>query len=148
MSGIRLPKQCGLFKPGHDPHWIQIFRATEDRVNLRAPGHVIDLRNDGTVVIDVQQNEYRLWNHDVERLAEAVAAADGQFSYQARWGLLRVPTDDGHYAFCMAKTDVHVRCPDEAPTGTAVELLASAGGFTVSIQTLMSQRFEPHSPNS
>ena len=35
MSQIRAPKVCGLFKPGHDPHWIQMSQATEDIVNLR-----------------------------------------------------------------------------------------------------------------
>jgi len=87
MSEIQAPKLCGLFKSGHVPHWIQMSRATEDRENRPSPGNLLESRSDGTVVIEVGNQELHLWNHEPERLAEAVAN-NGAIEYQPRWRLL------------------------------------------------------------
>src|ERR1035437_7705962 len=71
MSELRLPNMCGLFKPGHNPHWIQMNLAVEDKENLPTPGRFIESRPDGSVVIEVDGQEVHLWNHEPERLAEA-----------------------------------------------------------------------------
>jgi hypothetical protein len=135
MSEIRTPKTCGIFKPGHNPHWIQIHRATQDKDNVPMPGRLIEVSDDGSVLIEVQWKVLRLWNHDVERLVEAINAADGLLTYQDHWGLLWVPGDNGQFVFCSTQSKDHVSCPNEAPSGTPVELLASAGGFTISGET-------------
>src|ERR1039458_10468939 len=109
MSEIRAPKMCGLFKCGHNPHWIQMNLAVEDSENLPAPGRFVESRSDGTVVIEVDEHELLLWNHEPERMAEAAAASGGAVEYQPRWGLLWVPSTSGRYTFCVARpTDDHV----------------------------------------
>jgi hypothetical protein len=135
MSEIRRPKMCGLFRPGHDPHWIQIHRSNMDKDNPPLPGRLVDSRSDGTFTAEVGQQAITFWNHDVDRLVDAIAAADGQLLYQESWHLLWVPNSSGRYAFCVAG-DRHIACPDEPPSGTPVELLERAGGFTIRIGDL------------
>jgi hypothetical protein len=134
MSGIRAPKGCGLFKPGHDPHWIQISRAAEDGDHPPEPGRLIELGSDGTLQVECEKFMHCLWNHDIERMSEAIAGANGQLFYQRRWGLLLVRGQGGRYAFCVARSGEHLSCPNEAPAGTPAELLEEAGGFTARIE--------------
>jgi len=123
---------CGLCKPDHNPHWIQMSRATEERDNLPAPCRFIAARQDGTVVIEVDGQELSLWNHEPERLAEAAVSSDGAIEYHPRWGLLWVRSRSGRYAFCVARSpEDHVPCPLQPPVGSPVELLESAGGFAI-----------------
>ena len=132
MSTIRPPKMCGLFKPGHTPHWIQVNEAGNDSEHEPSPGLFIQSREDGTVVIEVDDQELLLWNHQPERIDEAVLALGRAISYQARWGLLWVPSQVGRYAFCVALASrSHEPCPSRPPTGTPAELMESAGGFTI-----------------
>jgi hypothetical protein len=132
MSEIRSLKMCGLFKPGHDPHWIQMSRATADKENLPYSGRLVESRSDGTVVIQVDERQLNLWNHEPERLAEVVAASGGIIEYQSRWGVLWVPNGTGKYAFSVASAG-QVDCPGSQPLGTQAELLLSAGGFNFSL---------------
>ena len=71
-------------------------------------------------------------------MAEAAALSRGSIAYQARWHLLLVERSSGsRYAFCVAKpSESHVDCPETPPTGSPVELLKSAGGFTISASEL------------
>jgi len=132
MSTIRPPTSCGLFKPGHSPHWIQVNKAVNDSEHEPSPGLFIQSRRDGTVVVEVNDQELLLWNHESERIGEAVAASGRAISYQARWGLLWVPNGAGRYAFCVALASrSHEPCPSLPPTGTPAELMESAGGFTI-----------------
>ena len=134
LSDIRSPKRCGLFKPGHEPHWIQISRASEDVDNPPVPGRLVEFRPDGTALIECEQGVHACWNHDLDRMAEAITATEGQLFLQQRWGLLWVPGQDGRFAFCVVTPGKQVPCPSEAPTGTAAELLERAGGFTLRIE--------------
>lgn len=134
MSEIRPPTMCGLFKPGHTPHWIQMSRATEDRENLPMLCRIIDARTDGTFVIEIEGEELVLWNHELDRLLEAVTDGHGIIEYQTHWGLVWVPISDGRYAFCVARSlQDHVLCPPQPPVGRPVQLLEIAGGFTISV---------------
>jgi hypothetical protein len=102
MTVVRPPKKCGLFRPGHTPHWIQIFKATEDRVNLPSPGRLLEARPDGTVIVAIEGEELLLWHHQPERIREAASVSGGVISYQPRWGMLWVPRNASRYAFCVA----------------------------------------------
>lgn len=113
MSEIRPPKMCGLFKPGHNPHWIQVNRAREDIENTPATGRFIRSQGEGSVMIAVDGREVHLWNHESERLVEAAAASGGVVMYQQQWGLLWVPSKSGRYAFCVARFPI-----DQAPAST------------------------------
>ena len=132
MSEIRPPTMCGLFKSGHNPHWIQMNRAVQDKENPPTSGRFIESRTDGTVVVEMGKCDLHLWNHEPDRMAQAAAANGGVVEYQARWGLLWVPSNGGRYAFCVAQSpNDHVPCPLQPPVGSPVRLLESAGGFTV-----------------
>jgi hypothetical protein len=85
----------------------------------------------------VNDRELLLWNHQPERIDEAVLAGGRAISYQARWGLLWVPSPGGRYAFCIAlASSDHEPCPSQTSTGTPAVLLESAGGFTISADQL------------
>ena len=138
MSEIGAPKTCGLYLQGHMPHWIQAKKGWEDEVNVPLPGRFIGFQSDGTVVIEVNDNELRLWNHSPERMANAVAASDGVIKYQERWGLLIA---GGGYLFCVARSsDDHAPCPEMPPAGSPVELLKNSGGFSILVSELVKDR--------
>ena len=134
MSAIRPATMCGLFKPGHTPHWIQMRRAVEDRVDTPVPGRLIGLLSATSIAVEVDGREFSLWNHERERLAETAVLTRSAVEYQPRWGLLWVPTTNGRYAFCIARTrENFVHCPETPPTGRPSELLRSAGGFSTDL---------------
>lgn len=71
MSEIRAPKTCGLYLPGHSPHWIQARKGWEDQVDVPVACRLIECRKDGMVTIEIDGNEIRLWNHQPDRLRDA-----------------------------------------------------------------------------
>lgn len=132
MSETRQPSMCGLCKPGHNPHWIQMNLALKDNESQPIPGRFIESRPDGTVLIEVEGHRSLLWNHEPERMTEVAVANDGAIEYQPRWGLLWVPSKSGRYPFYFARSpNDHALCPSRPPIGKPVELLEIAGGFTV-----------------
>jgi hypothetical protein len=132
MSSIRPPTLCGLFKPGHTPHYIQIGKAVEDRDNAAVAGRFSGLHSETSIEIEVDGVAFHVWNHECERLADAAALADGAIQYQPKWGLLWVPATQGRYAFCVVRhSENFVACPARIPTGRPSELLDVAGGFTI-----------------
>ncbi|HZJ50400.1 MAG TPA: hypothetical protein VFF07_06000 [Actinomycetota bacterium] len=82
---IERVRNCGLYIPGHDVHWIQAKRGWSDEVNLPAPGHLVEVWPDGLVVVEIDGHVRRLWNHDPERLENLVARSLGEISHQPRW---------------------------------------------------------------
>jgi hypothetical protein len=134
MSLIRPPTTCGLFKPGHSPHYIQIRKAAEDRDHAAASGRFIGIHTVTSVVVEVHGEELHLWNHECDRLADAAILADRAIEYQPQWGLLWVPSMNGRFAFCVARAvGSFLPCPDRLPTGGPSDLLGSAGGFSVRV---------------
>lgn len=130
---IERVRNCGLYIPGHDVHWIQAKRGWSDEVNLPAPGHLAEVWPDGLVVVEIDGDVRRLWNHNPERLEALVARNRGQISHQPEWGLMSTPSDGGRYQFCVADADhPDLRpCPAHPPTGNPYELLMEAGGFSI-----------------
>jgi len=108
MGNIRPPKLCRLFLPGHHPHWIQVRKGMEDTERPPRAGRLIDVSPQGLIVIEVDGQELRIWNHDPLRLIEASALGDGRIRYQASWRLLFA---GGGYTFCAAvPPEDHVPC--------------------------------------
>lgn len=138
MSVIRAPKACGLYSPGHSPHWIQARKGWEDQVHLPVPCRLIDCRSDGTVIIELEGDESRLWNHQPDRLSEVVAATHGVIKYQERWHLLLVKSSPGgHFLFSVAKAiGGHAPCPQTPLNESPIELLRGAGGFSIPMSEL------------
>jgi hypothetical protein len=140
MSEIRTTKTCALFKPGHNPHWIQIRLASEDTQHPPVLVQLISAERGGDVVIDVCGQLLRLWTHDVDRVSEAISAANGTVFYQARWSLLFVPSDDGRFAFCVDKSAEHVACVEQIQAGSPAEIIRRAGGFSIASKDLMREK--------
>lgn len=131
MTGMRPPKSCGLYLPGHCVHWIQARKGWDDTENIPESGRLVDLRDDGSVVVRVGSEVRLLWNHQPERIGDAVAVGATVF-HQARWGLLSTGPGGVGSLFCVAARSAgHVACPPSRPEGTRAGLLRRAGGFSV-----------------
>ena len=81
------PRLCGLFKPGHTPHWIQIGKAAEDRDD---PPRVRSIHRpplrDRSFVVEIDGVEFHVLNHVCERLVSAATLARGRDSIPAALG--------------------------------------------------------------
>jgi hypothetical protein len=134
MSDEPAAYRCGLYLRGHDVHWIQAKLSAQQRSERPfRPGHLVGVQSDGLVIVEVDDVLHRLWNHDPQRLKRLVARNRGVVSYQPGLGLLRTASSGGSYLFCVADADnPDVRaCPNSPPTGTMIELLRNAGGFSI-----------------
>jgi hypothetical protein len=142
------PRFCGLYLPGHEVHWIQGLKFS-DLDHPRTEGALIDVGDDGIIVVEFDDGIRRFWNHEPLRLEHFAARVNNHVERQQRWGLLGIPAKRGWsiHCFCIASPDDHRSCPNEPPTGTAFELLESAGGFTMSTAELTAQLSE-HGPQS
>ena len=123
---------CCLYLPGHQVHWIQVNHARGDAEHRPEEGRLLAVEDDGLVVIDVDGEERRLWNHDPSRLSDLVARQRGRVFHQPRWGLLRSPSEsNGSYScFCVTEYDNPGRVPCAAvvPGDTVLDRFLSAGG--------------------
>jgi hypothetical protein len=140
MSGIRPPKDCGLYLPGHCVPWIQARLGWEDQENQAVRGRVVDIRDDGTVLIDVDGERRELWNHQADRLVEALDERGSTVWHQPRWGRLIVGPTAVRYNFCVVAASAERReCPEQPPDGTPWELLRDAGGFSIRASELLAE---------
>ncbi len=94
------PVRCSGYWPGHNFHWIPLFRYSQPRIPIQAKwvsGKEFE--------VIVEEKTVRWFHHDPERLKEALskAAVDGVKATQGRpW--IFVETGDGAYAFnCSAE---------------------------------------------
>ena len=67
-----------------------------------------------------------------ELLAHLAGRNDNRVELQESGGLLGTRIKNGYWPFNIAEPDDHRDCPDTPPTGTALELLESTGGFLTS----------------
>jgi hypothetical protein len=134
------PRHCGLYKPGHEVHWIQGLRYRDPEHPL-VPGTLVEVGEDGIIAVEFADGVRRFWNHEPQRLRDIVATADNRVGLQERWGLLGIPTKSGYYCFCIAgpESDAHDPCPEQPPTGDMFDLMKSAGGFTISLNDARTQ---------
>jgi hypothetical protein len=132
VKQIRPLKQCGPFRPGHQGHWIQSNLSNHDAENRPLRGRLIDVQADGILTLEMDGQQVFLWNHEPERLIDVIDVNGPDVSYQERWGLVRSPHDFG-YLFCVVRAEAdRLPCPEQPPTGDPVQLLKTAGGFTIS----------------
>lgn len=132
MLPVRTPKHCGLYLPGHDTHWIQGNRSLRDLDHRPTKGRMIDVADDGILTIEINGREITLWNHDPAYVRDTIDLNGLTISYQAWWGLLRSLGDSGADFCVRLADDEHRPCPEESPIGNPIELLESAGGFSIS----------------
>ena len=132
MSGDAF--HCGLYLPGHDPHWIQAKLAHKPEAIPPESGHLLEVREDGLVVVQVQGVVHQLWNHDPARLERLAKVNRGRITYQPGFGLLTTRSGpSSRFLFCVAKVEDPDRrpCPKSPPTGSLPEVLTEAGGFSI-----------------
>jgi hypothetical protein len=89
--------RCGLYRPGHDVHYIQARLAARNEPDPktgekreRVPGHLLEVRSDGLIVIEAAGGIHRVWNHDPERLERLAVGNAGLISYQPGFHLLAI----------------------------------------------------------
>jgi hypothetical protein len=146
------PLRCGSYRTGHEVHVIQGLRGGNDTDDLPEPATLLEIQDDGTVIIDFG-GRLVLWTHDPARL-RAITEQFGSISYQPRWSLLWVGRDD-HSSTVVSVCDRSEAspCPDRpAPAITDIEsLLAHAvdrGGFLLSEDELAAiLRHGPEQPD-
>lgn len=128
--GVR--RRCGLYRPGHEVHWVQALGAMR-RLDTEPPivGRLAGWEQNGTITLDIGGKVERVWNHEPNRLAGLALRVDSRVSLQPGWGLLRVESSDGHYLFYVGDPVDHLECPGSPPTGDPLDLLAQTGGFSI-----------------
>lgn len=131
MTQPPAPRRCGLFLPGHEVHHIQALHSANDHENRPVPGSLLAVDDDGEMEVKVDGQVHRFWNHDPARLRAVASAAGDRVELQMRWGTLRVHHPGGRFIFHVA-TGSHRPCPTTPPSGTILDLLLTAGGFSVS----------------
>jgi len=138
MGTVPSPKRCGLYLPGHEVHWIQGIHSSDPGEVAPVPCRLLDVRDDGTIRIEITGEPLELWTHDPIRLrvlaVQRGADATYQATYQERWRLLRVPSQIGHFCIDVTPASNPERrpCPTSLPrSGTLVEQLVATGGFSV-----------------
>jgi hypothetical protein len=106
MPSDPLIRNCGSYFRGHTPHWIQIFHGADDHDNPAVEGRLLEVHDDGRILVEVGGQPRQLWNHEPERLRILAARNGDVIDYQARWSLLRTPSPDGRFCFSVAPNDV------------------------------------------
>lgn len=110
--------RCGYYWAGHEVHMIQALRSVNDMDSRPLLGRVLNVEDDGTLVVEVESTVHYLWNHDPERLRLLVAQNDGAVTYQPRWSVLRTrSSESSSHAFSVAKRTAPERrsCPETVP---------------------------------
>jgi hypothetical protein len=87
---VTAQKRCGSYKPGHEPHYIQVRKSSAPDADRPVAVRVLEVADDGRIAIDYAGRTIELWTHDLGRLRQLVRVAGGMATYQPRWGLLRV----------------------------------------------------------
>jgi hypothetical protein len=102
-SAVRAIKadKCGLYRPGHQVHQIQVRLARE---GTRQQGRAVGVDQEGWIQVEVGGSIERFWHHDSERAQEALDAGNGVVEVSGK-GLLMVMQKDGSaYCLCVSKT--------------------------------------------
>lgn len=101
MKEIKKPKQCSLYYPGHNTHWIE---AGQSRSNSKDfPAKVIYRGKDVFTVIPDSQESIILHHHDPERLNEALSIYPEDKIRIAIPGLIvKALDEEGDYFFSMS----------------------------------------------
>jgi hypothetical protein len=139
--GIRpVNRSCGSYGPGHQMHWIQAKKSWEEGPEISVSKLVV--HDDG--LVDLEGNELKLtmWNHDPDRLRDAVHYR-GRGVWKPRFHVLAVPGPSG-YLFNLAALDQRTPCHPgarQAPGESTPDFLARAmredHGFTVPGRSLL-----------
>jgi hypothetical protein len=116
-----MPKHCGSYHPGHDPHWIQVFRSEENRATRQSVR--VTAVEGARVAVLLDGGEEHYWTHDTDYLQARLGGRDrlggpddlgrrATVAVHERWSLLLVePATGGTYVFSVAHRPSP--CPEE-----------------------------------
>ena len=65
-----IDRSCRSYRPSHHPHWIQAKKAVEE--DQPVVDVAITVHDDGRVVLDGDDLNLTMWNHDPVRLRSGV----------------------------------------------------------------------------
>lgn len=101
MKEIKKPKQCSIYYPGHNTHWIE---AGQSRSNSKDfPAKVIYRGKDVFIIISDSQEPIILQYHDPERLNEALSLyPEDKIRITIPGILLKALDKEGDYFFSMS----------------------------------------------
>ena len=100
MSDDDIARYCSLYRAGHTPHYIQVFKALRDTDHPAIPCTIVKVANNGMVTVRANGTDQRLWNHDPARLRR-IAASGGAAKLHLRWALLTIDSPNGTFNFSM-----------------------------------------------
>jgi len=126
---------CDLYKPGHQPHFIQAKLAWEDDPAKYRNGTLMSVADDGWITVEVGGELLRFWNHEPARARICFEQAGGRVGVPGH-SLLHAPsTGGGNYCFSVS-TDGPTPCAPPSTAGSSpaglFQQAMSHGGFTVS----------------
>lgn len=130
MARTPRPRRCGSYRPGHEPHYIQVLRGRAGTSTPLRPGRLLEVHDDGILVVEVEGEMLRLWNHEPTRLRVLAARNDNEIALQwPNWHVLRTTSEQGWYAFSVARPEEATPCPIGPPPAGLVEQVEERGGF-------------------
>jgi hypothetical protein len=135
-------RSCGSYGPGHQMHWIQAKKPWEGEQPMIDVSIVV--HHDGRVDIEGDELTLTMWNHDAERLRDAVDyRGRGRAAWKPRLHVLAVPGPSG-YLFNLAALDERTPChpgarqaPGESTPDFLARTIREDHGFTVPGRSLL-----------
>ena len=58
-------RRCGYHWAGHEVHWIQGLKAANDSEQAAIPGRLVNVSDDGSLVLEIGGETILLWNHGI-----------------------------------------------------------------------------------
>ena len=102
-------RHCGLYRPGHEVHYIQAKLSFED-TDSRPAGRLLEVGDDGVLLVETDNGVQRLWNHDPAGIRAIWKRMGDEVELRAK-GMLSLVGKGGNSYFCVANPDDHVPCP-------------------------------------
>ena len=143
MAEVRpIDRSCEVFHPGHEVHWIQVKKSIELGQPVIGVSSIV-VHDDGLVDITGKDLELTLWNHDPERLRDALNSYRRCILWKPRFHVLAVPGPSGG-VFNMAQLDERRPCrqgirprPGEPVDDFLLRVLREDGGFMLPASSLL-----------
>ena len=89
MSNESLLRRCPLYLPGHNVHFIQFRLTWNEPQHDPIPANLLEVRDDGELMLEVDGEVRRYWNHGPDDVARAMTRYNGEFELVG-YGVLKV----------------------------------------------------------
>ena len=109
-DAIGPPSACGMYRPGHQVHWIQWKRYWHSG-SPRFAGRLLGADADGTITIGLDHGVRHFWNHDHSRLRQLAHEAGDELELSSSGGLLGIVASGGETClFSLGDPKRHQTC--------------------------------------